>query len=109
MNLSVDDFGTGYSTITQLNELPFNELKIDRSFIIDITENTKTLNIVNATILLANSLSLKVVAEGVETEEQLNIIKNMGCTAVQGYIYAKPMELTDLQEYLQDATRRKQA
>jgi len=100
MNLSVDDFGTGYSTITQLNELPFNELKVDKSFVDDITTNSKTQSIVNATVILAKSLGLKVVAEGVETQEQLDLVKEIGCTVVQGYIYSKPLTFDQLEKYV---------
>lgn len=100
MNLSVDDFGTGYSTITQLNELPFNEIKIDKSFIDDITTNNKAKKIVRATITLAKSLGLKVVAEGIETDEQLQIIKDTGYALVQGYIYSKPLNISELGTYI---------
>ena len=101
INLSIDDFGTGYSSITQLNELPFNELKIDRSFIRDILTNKKAYNIVQATISLANALSMRVVVEGVETNEQRKLITELGCKTIQGFYYSKPLTTKRFLEYLQ--------
>lgn len=100
VNLSIDDFGTGYSSIAQLNELPFNELKIDRSFISNILTHKKAFNIVQATISLANALSLDVVVEGVETNQQRKLVCDLGCTAIQGFYYSKPLRLNDFLDYL---------
>lgn len=101
VNLSVDDFGTGYSTIMQLNELPFNELKIDRSFVKNITRNAKSLNIVKATVNMAKSLNMWVTAEGVETEKQLKLITDMGCESVQGFIYSKALKVEEFNQFLE--------
>ena len=100
VNLSIDDFGTGYSSITQLNELPFNELKVDRSFISNILTHKKAFNIVQATISLAKAMSLDVVVEGVETNSQRQLVCELGCTAIQGFYYSKPLNINDLLAYL---------
>ena len=84
----------------QLNELPFNELKIDQSFIQKITTNEKSSKIVEATIKMAESLSLKVVAEGVETTKQLELVTTMGCHSIQGYIFSKPLQINELLQYV---------
>lgn len=91
INVSIDDFGTGYSSLSYLNEMNVDELKIDRSFIWDIEKNSKNRTISNAIIILAKQLGLRVVAEGVENEEQLNILKDMKCDIAQGYYFSKPI------------------
>lgn len=99
-NLSVDDFGTGYSTFLQLNDLPFTELKVDKTFVDQITTSNKSYKIVKASIVLAEILSLKSVAEGIETKEQLAILKAFGCNLIQGYLYSKPLEIEDLKNFI---------
>lgn len=94
--LSIDDFGTGYSSIRQLVDLPFDELKIDRSFIVDVKENIKSQAILNATIGLAKSLNYRLVVEGVETQEQINFFKDKGNLVIQGYYNFKPLEFNEL-------------
>lgn len=89
--VSIDDFGTGYSSLNYLNEMNVKELKIDKSFICDIGENLNNRSITNVIIILAKQLGLKVVAEGVETEEQFNILKEMECDMAQGYYFSKPL------------------
>lgn len=89
--ISIDDFGTGYSSLSYLSEMKVDELKIDRSFIWDIEKNPKNRSISNAIILLAKQLGLRVIAEGVETEEQFNILKEMECDIAQGYYFSKPV------------------
>ncbi len=91
--LSLDDFGTGYSSLNYLRNFPIDKIKIDRSFIKDINEKTDNVKIVKAIISLAQSLGLKVVAEGVENGDQLNILKKLGCHEVQGFYLAEPMSL----------------
>ncbi|BBN83540.1 signal transduction protein [Pseudoalteromonas sp. A25] len=98
-NLSVDDFGTGHSTMMQLHELPFNELKIDRSFISKITLSSAALKIVEATIKMAQSLSFNVVVEGIETQTQLDLVSALGNCYVQGYIYSKPIPAQEFVEF----------
>jgi diguanylate cyclase (GGDEF)-like protein len=91
VRLSVDDFGTGYSTLKQLQQLPVDELKIDRSFVAGIHRNRGNLTIVRSTVELGKQLGLKVVAEGVETVEELRCLARLGCDEVQGYYLSRPM------------------
>jgi EAL domain-containing protein (putative c-di-GMP-specific phosphodiesterase class I) len=90
--VSIDDFGTGYSSMSYLRKLPLDKLKIDRSFVSDLTTSADATSIVRAIILLAHSLRLKVVAEGVETAEQLEELRRLGCDQYQGY-YRSPAVL----------------
>lgn len=91
ISFSLDDFGTGYSSLAYLKNLPLSELKIDRSFVRDLTTNPSDRKIVSSILLLAQGLGLSVVTEGVETEAQLSMLKQMGCGQFQGYYYAKPL------------------
>lgn len=91
IKVSVDDFGTGYSSLSYLTNLPIDALKIDRSFIMRMTEDEKNFNVVKAIMTLANSLGLDVVAEGVETEEQADLLRSLGCEYGQGYLFAAPL------------------
>lgn len=95
IELSIDDFGTGYSSLSYLKKFPINTLKIDRSFIMDLTKKENDKELVKAIISMAHSLKLKVVAEGVETKEQKDFIKESKCTYYQGYLYSKPIKETD--------------
>jgi len=98
--VSVDDFGTGYSSLAYLQKFPISELKIDKSFVSDLTENSANYAIVNATITMAHDLGIMVVAEGVEDKSVLEILQTMGCDRVQGFLYAKAMEFDDLVTWL---------
>lgn len=98
--VSVDDFGTGYSSLAYLQKFPISELKIDKSFISELTENSANYAIVNATITMAHDLGIIVVAEGVEDKSVLEILKTMGCDRVQGYIYSRAMEFDDMITWL---------
>ena len=89
--LSIDDFGTGYSSLSYLKRFPINRIKIDRSFVRDITIEKSGDDMVNSIIALGHCMGLKVLAEGVETEDQLNYLKDHGCDEVQGYYYSKPV------------------
>jgi len=98
--LSVDDFGTGYSSLVKLHQLPFSELKIDKSFVMDCVSNRESGVLVQAMIGLAHNLRMKVVAEGVETEEVMEQLREWGCDIAQGYFIAKPMPPKDLKPWL---------
>ena len=91
MHLSIDDFGTGYSSLAYLRKLPAEELKIDRSFIMDLEHSADARAVVDAVIKLAHALGLKVVAEGVENQRQQQVLVQMGCDELQGFLFAKPM------------------
>ncbi len=99
VRISMDDFGTGYSSLSYLRSFPFDKIKIDRSFIKDIDRNRDSAAIIKAIASLGASLGIETTAEGVETEEQLDIVRRAGCTAMQGYLVSKPRppaELGDL-------------
>ncbi len=100
IRLSIDDFGTGYSSLVYLKKMPIDTLKIDREFISEIEKNDEDKAIVEATIALAKALKLDTVAEGVETIEQSNILKNMNCSIFQGYLYSKPLKINDLFKFI---------
>ena len=91
----MDDFGTGYSSLAYLKRFPLDALKIDRAFISNVTTDSGDATIALAIINLAHSLKLTVVAEGVETEEQLNFLREHVCDEMQGYYFAKPMSATE--------------
>jgi EAL domain-containing protein (putative c-di-GMP-specific phosphodiesterase class I) len=101
ISIAIDDFGTGYSSLYYLKNLPISTLKIDKSFIDDIAKDTSDAKIVETIILMAKNLEIEVVAEGVETKEQLELLTEFDCELIQGYYYAKPMHLTDLLTYLE--------
>ena len=94
--LSIDDFGTGYSSLSYLRRLPAQQLKIDRSFVGDLASSSDARAIVDAVVRLAHALGLKVVAEGVETAGQRDILLELGCDELQGYFFARPMPAADL-------------
>ena len=96
IRLSIDDFGTGYSSLSLLHRVPFTELKIDRSFVSNMHEDKEARAIVKTCILLGHELNMLVVAEGVENEEHLELLKQMGCDLAQGYYIARPMPGNEL-------------
>lgn len=100
IKLAIDDFGTGYSSLYYLKRLPIDILKIDRSFIKDVIDDPSDAKLVETIILLARNFDLKIIAEGVETEAQLNFLKNQGCHEVQGFYYSKPLPFAELITYL---------
>lgn len=100
INIVLDDFGTGYSSLTYLIEFPISSLKLDRSFINDLINDRKKLAISEAIITLAHKMGLVVTAEGVETQEQLETLKGMGCDRMQGYLFSKPLPLAEIECYL---------
>ncbi|MEP3589638.1 MAG: bifunctional diguanylate cyclase/phosphodiesterase, partial [Marinobacter sp.] len=99
IKLSMDDFGTGYSSLSYLRRYDFDLLKIDRSFVGGITTNKEDRDLVTATIAMAHSLNLEVVAEGVETADQLNVLCKLGCDVAQGYHFSKPIPARELMDY----------
>ena len=100
--ISLDDFGTGYSSFEYLKRFPLNTLKIDRSFIQDIDENVDDRAIAKAIIAMGQTLNLKVIAEGVETESQLEILRSSGCDYIQGWYYCRAMPADELAAHLRD-------
>jgi len=92
VELSLDDFGTGYSSLSYLHRLPVSYLKIDRSFVMRMMESEENSEIVSTIIKLSQNLKMKVVAEGIETVEQLAHLKNLNCEFGQGYFFSKPLE-----------------
>jgi EAL domain-containing protein (putative c-di-GMP-specific phosphodiesterase class I) len=92
VHLEIDDFGTGYSSLSYLQRFPFDALKIDRSFIREMTAGTGSLDIVKAILQLARSYELEVIAEGVETEQQLCALRELGCEYLQGYLFSRPVD-----------------
>lgn len=100
IHLSIDDFGTGYSSLSYLRNLPANELKIDKSFVFDMLNEPNDLWIVTSTIDLAHNLGLRVVAEGVESEDVLQALANKGCDVGQGYHIGRPMPCSDVENWL---------
>src|SRR6185295_7567329 len=93
--LSVDDFGTGFSSLAQLVRAPFSELKIDRSFVSRITSDSAARTLVESVIAMARRLGLRTVAEGIETEQQHEILLALDCDMGQGFLFARPMPVTD--------------
>jgi len=102
LTLSLDDFGTGYSSLSYLKRFRFDVLKIDRSFIAGLPDNPDDVSLVKAILAMAKGLDLRVVAEGVETQDQLNFVTIQGCELAQGYLLARPMNEEAYRSYLQD-------
>lgn len=100
IEITMDDFGTGYSSLSYLREYPFDVLKIDRSFVRDISLDPEDRALIEAIIVMAHGLGLKVVAEGVETQEQAEFLKQRGCDSAQGYYFSRPLALPEFEKYL---------
>jgi EAL domain-containing protein (putative c-di-GMP-specific phosphodiesterase class I) len=92
VRMSIDDFGTGYSSLSRLRRIPMDTLKIDRSFISHMDSNPESREIVRIVIMLAHNLGLKVVAEGVETQEHINLLNELNCEMGQGYVFSRPAD-----------------
>jgi EAL domain-containing protein (putative c-di-GMP-specific phosphodiesterase class I) len=104
VKISMDDFGTGYSSLSYLKRFPLHELKIDRSFLMDMTRDSDDQALVAAMIYLAHEFGLKVVAEGVEKQEQLEILLGLNCEEYQGYFFSRPVSALDLAPMLSELT-----
>lgn len=102
IQLSIDDFGTGYSSLSYLYRFPVNTLKVDRSFVVKMTEKEENLGIVEAIITLAHKLKMNVIAEGVETQQQIEQLKQLGCELSQGYFFSKPLDPVSMATWLCD-------
>ena len=96
VSISMDDFGTGYSSLGYLRKFPFDKIKIDKSFIHDLSDRSDSTAIVRAVTSLGGSLGMAITAEGVETEEQLQRLKDEGCTEVQGFLISSPQPVSEL-------------
>jgi EAL domain-containing protein (putative c-di-GMP-specific phosphodiesterase class I) len=100
VRISIDDFGTGYSSLSYLRKFPFDKIKIDQSFIFDMSDDGDSLAIVRAVIAMGSSLGITTTAEGVETPEQFKQLKLEGCTEVQGYLFSPPRPAADVKGLL---------
>jgi EAL domain-containing protein (putative c-di-GMP-specific phosphodiesterase class I) len=105
IRLAMDDFGTGYSSFNYLIRFPLDIIKIDMSFIKNITEQAEHAAVVEAIISMSHSLNLKVVAEGVETQQQLDLLREFGCDEIQGYYYSRPLPSKEFTELLEKSMR----
>ncbi len=93
--MAIDDFGTGYSSLGYISRLPIDALKIDRSFVLGMTDDSQQVSIVTTIISLAHGLDLKVIAEGVETAAQAHLLRLLKCDQIQGYLLARPQAAAD--------------
>jgi EAL domain-containing protein (putative c-di-GMP-specific phosphodiesterase class I) len=100
IQIAFDDFGTGFASLTHLRDFPVDIIKLDRSFVNDISQGGSSAAIIRALIGLGKSMNLKIVAEGIETEEQAAFLRELGCDVAQGYLYAKPLSLEDARSFL---------
>jgi EAL domain-containing protein (putative c-di-GMP-specific phosphodiesterase class I) len=100
--LAVDDFGTGFSNLHYLNRFPVGRLKIDRSFVQGMLHDTGTAEVTQAIVHLGHALGMKVVAEGVETEQEEAMLRRQGCDEIQGYLYSRPLTPRDLAQWLKN-------
>lgn len=102
IRLAMDDFGTGYSSLSYLKRFPIDTIKIDRSFIADLATDPDDVEIIKAIITIGHSLNRKVIAEGVETVEQLAILREHRCDEMQGYLFSRPLPAEEMTEFLKE-------
>jgi EAL domain-containing protein (putative c-di-GMP-specific phosphodiesterase class I) len=106
VRIAMDDFGTGYSSLSYLQCLPFDKIKIDRTFVSHLEAGSRNASIVRAVALMGRSLNMRVVAEGVETSDQARLLKDLDCDELQGYLIAKPMPAADVEKFLRTAGKK---
>jgi len=102
----MDDFGTGYSSLSYLRSFPFDKIKIDRSFIQDLSDGAEPLAIVHAVANLASCLNMVSTAEGVETQAQLEALQAIGCTEMQGYLFSRPRPAKEVSQFIAERATR---
>ncbi len=107
VRLSLDDFGTGFSSLCRLQQFPFHSLKIDRSFVSNAVHDPGSREIIRIVTLLAHNLHLKVVAEGIENQDQMKVLKELGCEFGQGYLFSKPVDSDAIDQLLTDCAKRR--
>ena len=105
VQLAIDDFGTGYSSLSRLKQLPLDRLKIDRAFVREVNTQANDAAITTAVIVMAESMGLQVIAEGVETEDQLNFLREKRCDEIQGYYLSRPLPAAELAALLQQRAK----
>ena len=103
-SMALDDFGTGYSSLSYLRSYPFDRIKIDRNFVVDITASEEARAIVGTIAQLADALGMYTIAEGVESGEQLALLRKLGCDEAQGFFIQKPMAAAEIDQHMFDAT-----
>ena len=104
LSIAIDDFGTGYSSLSYLRSFPFDKIKIDRSFIQDLSNGAEPLAIVNAVAGLAKCLNMTSTAEGVETQQQLEALQSIGCTEMQGYLFSRARPASEIRQFFTQGT-----
>ena len=104
VRFALDDFGSGFSSLAYLQQLPLDELKIDQSFIRNVTTDKNNAAITRSIIALAHNLGLSVIAEGVETEDQRQFLADEGCSTFQGYLYHKPLAAQTIKTFMRDGS-----
>ena len=109
VQIALDDFGTGYSSLSYLRSFPFDKIKIDRSFIKDLSNGAEPLAIVHAVAGLAKCLNMISTAEGVETQQQLDTLQSVGCTEMQGYLFSRAIPAKDMEKFLRLKCERRTA
>jgi EAL domain-containing protein (putative c-di-GMP-specific phosphodiesterase class I) len=102
MRIALDDFGTGYSSLSYLHKLPIGVLKVDRSFVSELGQRDSALALTRSIVALARALRLRVVAEGVETQRQADLLIELGCDELQGFLYARPLEPRAFERFAAD-------
>jgi EAL domain-containing protein (putative c-di-GMP-specific phosphodiesterase class I) len=105
LTVAIDDFGTGFSSLSYLSRFPVDTLKIDRSFVLDMTTSPEGLALVSTIINLAHALKLKVVAEGVDSDDQLRLLRVLGCDEMQGYLFSPPLPGAEFEAKYLSTTR----